>query len=385
MNDGELRTAFLARFGREARIARAPGRVNLIGEHTDYNDGWVLPVAIDLTTRVAFAPTGGASLMVRSSAAPGEDVELPLGRSDARRRGQWSDYVEGVLRALEADGLAPPAAGLLIDSDLPLGAGLGSSAALEVAVAHALLALAGARVVPAGVARLCQRAENDFVGARCGIMDQAIACLGRAEHALLLDCRSGTTNHVPLPASLEIVVASSGVRHVLADGEYNRRRAECEEVVARLSAGGLSIRALRDVTLDDLDRVRAWLGEPLYRRARHVITENARVLEFAALLRADDPSGLGRLLRESHASLRDDYEVSCDELDLLVQQATGLPGLVGARMTGGGFGGCTVNLVRAGGGASFARSLGEACARAGGLVIDTWCTRAVGGVRVDAS
>jgi len=171
MNDRDLKAAFRARLGCDARIARAPGRVNLIGEHTDYNDGWVLPVAIDLATRVAFAPIAGTSLVVRSSAAPGEEVELALGRSDARRRGQWSDYVEGVLRALEADGIEPPAAELSIDSDLPLGAGLGSSAALEVAVALALLTLAGKRVAAAEVARLCQRAENEFVGARCGIMD----------------------------------------------------------------------------------------------------------------------------------------------------------------------------------------------------------------------
>ncbi len=382
MIDDELRAEFRARFDREARISRAPGRVNLIGEHTDYNDGFVLPVAIELSTRVAFAPLAGSELVVRSTAFEGDEARLALGTREPRR-GHWSDYVAGLLRTLEAESVPVPPAGLLLDSDVPLGGGLSSSASLGVSVARALLALAGVSRSREDVARLCQRAENDFVGTQCGIMDPFISCFGRAGHALLLDCRSLETSWVPIPPAIEIVILHSGVRHALADGGYNERRAECEAAVEALRRSDASVRSLRDVDEEKLGSIRAALEDIPYRRARHVVGENARVRAFEAALRRADLDEVGRLLAASHQSLRDDFEVSCAELDLLVDLATRAPGVIGARMTGGGFGGCTVNLVRAGTGPQFASSVVASYARETGRESACWITGAAAGARVD--
>jgi galactokinase len=356
--------------------------VNLIGEHTDYNEGFVLPVAIELSTRVAFASVAGASVVVRSSAFPADEVEIPVGVRGAKR-GHWSDYVCGVLRALEARSVSVPPAGLLIDSDLPLGSGLSSSASLEVATAGALLEIAARELPKEEVALLCHRAENEFVGARCGIMDPFISALGRAGEAMLLDCRSRETTFVPLPDSVEIVIVSSGVRHSLASGEYNRRRVECESAVSALARTYPEIAALRDVSVPLLERAQSRLGGVEYRRARHVVTENARVLDFVAALRCVDLDRLGSLMAESHLSLRDDYEVSCAELDLLVGLAERQPGVVGARMTGGGFGGCTVNLVRAGVGGDFAGAVADGYEAETGHRPEVWRTRSAEGAGVD--
>jgi galactokinase len=342
---GALRDAFRRLYGTEPRLFRAPGRVNLIGEHTDYNDGFVLPVAIDRGTTVAAAPRPGRRVRVRSLDL-GRDAEFDLDAPGPRRRGSWLDYVEGVAAALSARGIALVGADLAISSDVPIGAGLSSSAALEMAVGKALAATAGAAVDDMTLALAGQAAEHAYVGIRSGIMDQLAAIRGRAGHALLVDCRSLQAELVPLAiAGAAVVVCDSGVKHALASSEYNARRAECERGVELLREVLPGIRALRDVALEDLVRVEDRLPEPVRRRCRHVVTENARTLEAARALAAGDGETMRGLMAASHASLRDDYEVSSSELDALVEGAAAQPGVLGARMTGGGFGGCTVNLV----------------------------------------
>ncbi len=327
-----LAERFRQLYGQTPRLFRAPGRVNLIGEHTDYNEGFVLPVALDFSTWVAVAPRTDGHLVVRSMQF---DEEVRFAVEDCSRDGHhWSDYVRGVALSLPTR----QAATLLIGGEVPIGAGLSSSAALQVASALALLATAGIQLLPAAVARLCQRAENEFVGMRCGIMDQFICCCAQAGHALLIDCRSLKARAVPLGESTRLIMVNSMIRHALAGGEYNRRRQQCEE-----GARHLGVQALRDASLEDLERLPA----DLKRRCHHVLTENARTTQAAEALQAGDLEQLGRLMAASHASLRDDYQVSCPELDRLVELAGQVKGCYGARMTGGGFGGCTVNLVRA--------------------------------------
>ena len=334
-------------FGQTPRLFRAPGRVNLIGEHTDYNDGFVMPAAIGLSCVVAIAECQEQHLVVHSENLQ-ETVEIELDSRPAQRRRQWSDYVQGVAVVLQQSGTRLKGGNLLIQSDVPIGSGLSSSAAIEVATGLALLSNSGAELERLELARLCQRAENEFVGAHVGIMDQFTACFGQAGHALLLDCRSLEYRLLPLPAGAALVICDSGVRHALSGGEYNARRAECETGVRVLAQHRPQVRALRDATLADLEQHRSELGDVVYRRCRHVVTENARVLLAAEALERSDLREFGRLMGESHRSLRYDYEVSCYELDLLVELAAGRNGVYGARMTGGGFGGCTINLVEAG-------------------------------------
>jgi galactokinase len=336
-----LAERFRGRFGRPpAHVVRAPGRVNLIGDHTDYNDGFVLPVAIDRATWVAAAPRTDRRLRLVSDQMEGEPLEIDPAADRGGPRGHWSDYPRGVACVLLAAGHALGGADVLVASDLPVGAGLSSSAALEVATALALLACAGLRVEPAALARLCQQAEHDFAGTPCGIMDQLAVVAARAGHAMLLDCRSLAIRQVPLPAAVDVVVCDSGVRHTLADGAYARCRADCAEA-ARL----LGVAALRDVTAAHLDAERDQLPPVLFRRARHVVSENARVLELVEALARDDVERAGRVMLASHASLRDDFAVSRAEIDRLVALTTAVPGVHGSRLTGGGFGGCTVSLA----------------------------------------
>jgi len=338
---------FRRRYGRAARLFRAPGRVNLIGEHTDYNDGFVMPAAIDLQTVVAAAPRQDRRVRLASANVAGT-IELDLDNLDPLPRNHWSDYVRGVALMLERAGVRLRGADLLVGTSIPIGGGLSSSAALEVAAGQALLTLAAAPVELRALALACQRAENEVVGNRCGIMDQFIACFGEAGRAVLLDCRSLEHRALPLPDDVRVVVCDTLVRHQLAGSEYNARRADCEEGVRRLAIGRGEVRALRDLTLEDLERG-ADLPPVMLRRCRHVIGENARVLDAAAVLDRGDLAGFGLLMSASHRSLRDDYEVSSRELDLLVELATPVQGVYGTRMTGGGFGGCTVTLVRADG------------------------------------
>jgi galactokinase len=342
----KLRRAFAQRYGREARLFRAPGRVNLIGEHTDYNDGYVLPMAIERETVVAAAPRADRKVRVYSLSVD-EAQEFDLDARGESQRGIWLDYVEGVARVLEARGIVLRGADLAISSDVPAGAGLSSSAALEISTGLALASVSGKEIERVALALAGQQAEHEYVGTKCGIMDQLVSALGRAGHALLIDCRALEATHIPLDTS-EVVVAicDTRVKHELSSSQYNLRRAECERGVELLRQNIPGIRALRDVTIEQFVRYESELPETVKRRCRHVITENARTLAAAEALRQGDLGELGRLMGESHHSLRDDYEVSCLELDVMVEIARGVGGVLGARMTGGGFGGATVNLVR---------------------------------------
>lgn len=341
---GEIAQRFTAHFGKKPEIYRAPGRVNLIGEHTDYNDGFVLPAAVDLSCWVGVVPRGDRKLVIYAENYS-EQVEVDLDAIAGWVKKPSAAYPVGVAWSLERDGHRLRGCDLYIAGDVPMGSGLSSSASIEVATALALLDAAGIQLDRTKVALLCQRAENDFVGARCGIMDQFISCYGKAEHALLLDCRSLHARTIPLTADAALVVCNTMVKHNLAVNEYNNRRAECEEGVHLLKKAFPAIVALRDVTSAQLERQRQLLPGKIYQRCRHVVTENERVLHAAAAFEKGDLLTIAKLMADSHASLRDDYEVSCRELDLMVEIAASQKGVLGARMTGGGFGGCTVNLV----------------------------------------
>ena len=342
----ELVSRFEAFFGQTPRLFGAPGRVNLIGEHTDYNDGFVLPAAIDLATIAAIAPRSDRKLCVHS-AAFARTMEFDLDDPSPTPRGDWSDYVRGVALFLEDAGHALVGADLMLDGDLPMGAGLSASAALEVAAGFALCGVSGAMIDLTELALCCQRAENEFVGMRCGVMDQLISCRAVAGYALLLDCRSLEARRARVDPCARLVICNTMVHHELASSAYNARREECERAVALLAGPLDGVKALRDVSRDQLARHAARLPDLILRRARHVVGENARVLRAASALETGDLVEFGRLMNELHRSLRDDYEVSCPELDLMVELAREVPGVYGARMTGGGFGGCTVNLVEA--------------------------------------
>jgi galactokinase len=335
---------FRAKFGANPRVYRAPGRVNLIGEHTDYNEGYVMPVALGFYCWVAISPRDDRKL-VMSSDGFSDPAEVELDSPEIRPRKTWSDYPVGVALELKRAGVPLRGANLLIHGEIPMGAGLSSSAAIEVATALALAEQAGHSPDRVQLALQCQKAENEFVGARCGIMDQFISLHGRKNHALLLDCRALDFELVPIPECVRLVICNTMVKHEHASSGYNQRRAECEEAVQRLAKVLPGIRSLRDVTLDQLELHRKTFSNILYKRALHVITENARVRDATEALRAEDLERFGKRMAESHASLRDLYEVSCAELDLMVEQAHGQEGVYGARMTGGGFGGSTINLV----------------------------------------
>jgi galactokinase len=316
----------------------------LIGEHTDYNEGFVLPAAIDFSTRAELQPLKERKLEIYSEEFD-EYVELNLDAEFPRPTGHWSDYVIGVAVVLEKAGHRLKGARIRIRSEIPLGAGLSSSAAIEVVTAYALVKHSRLNIDRVELAKLCQQSENEFVGARVGIMDQFTSLNGRVNSALLLDCRSLDFKLFELPESIRLVICNTMVKHELAASEYNRRRAECEEGVRKLSELLPGISALRDVSAVQLEEHHEALPEVIYRRCRHVITENARVLAAAGALEALNLPSFGLLMNESHRSLRDDYEVSCRELDLMVSLAHDITGVYGARMTGGGFGGCTINLV----------------------------------------
>jgi galactokinase len=351
-----LRREFRARYGRAPRLFRAPGRVNLIGEHTDYNGGFVLPMALDRETVVAAAPR--EDRLVRAhSLNLGESAEFDLDRPGEPRRGLWLDYVEGVARALEARGARLSGADLLIQSDVPAGAGLSSSAALEVSTGLALASVSGARVGLTELALAGQEAEHTYVGTMCGIMDQLVSATGRAGHALLIDCRTLETTPVPLNTDeVAVVICDTRVKHELSSSEYNTRRAECARGVALLREFLPGVTQLRDVSVEDFKKHEARLPEPVRARCRHVVTENERTLRAADALRAGDMEQVGRLMYASHDSLRRDYEVSCAELDQLVRIAASSGVALGSRMTGGGFGGSTVSLVRRDALAEFTRT-----------------------------
>jgi galactokinase len=362
----------------------APGRVNLIGEHTDYNDGFVMPSAVDLRTRIDASTRPERKLGIQSQEFP-ESFEFELDNLPQHATGAWCDYVLGVAIGLRQNGHTLQGANLIVQSDVPVGAGLSSSAAIEVASALALMILDGVSMTLPEVAKLCQRAENQFIGARVGIMDQFVACLGKAGHALLLDCRSLEFEFIPIPDDVRIVVCDTMVKHQHASGEYNRRRAECEEGVRILSKWYPDIRALRDISLPQLAEHAKDIPLTIYKRCRHVVEENERVLDGANRLRAGNLSGFGELMRESHRSLRDLYEVSCRELDIMVEAAEGLSGYYGGRMTGGGFGGSTINLVDRTRAKEFAQQISARYHRATGVQPEVRICSAADGARAEPS
>jgi len=323
------------------RLFQAPGRVNLIGEHTDYNDGFVLPMALDRHICVAAAPRDDRRVRLRAPDL-GSGAVSDFGLDDLRpaRQKSWSNFARGVLALLDRGGAPLRGIDLVYAGNVPLGAGLSSSAALEVAIATAANDLFDLHLPPLKLAQVCQQAEQEFAGTQCGLMDQLIAVLGQRDRALLIDCRHLTWEEIPLPPDAAVVVCDTGKRRSLTGSAYNERRAQCEEGASRLG-----VPALRDLSVEAFEARAGDLPPLLRKRCRHVVHENARTQQAARALRRGDVAAFGRLMDESHASLRDLYEVSCDELDLMVALARLQPGCWGARMTGAGFGGCAVALV----------------------------------------
>ncbi|MBK9944808.1 MAG: galactokinase [Kouleothrix sp.] len=361
-------------------IVRAPGRVNLIGEHTDYNDGFVFPAAIDRATYVAARPRDDALVHVVAVDLGDEDefaLDAPIAHSTEH---PWSNYIRGVVKGLLIAGHTLGGANVLITSDVPRGSGLSSSAALEVATGYAFQLLNRLNILGEELALLAQGAENTFVGVQCGIMDQFISALGRRDHALLLDCRDLSYRPVPLPADAQIVVCDSHTERRLSGSAYNQRREECGAAVQLFKQWYPKVSALRDVSVAQFHAHAAELPEPVRRRARHVITENDRAQRSAAVLEAGDVAAFGRLMNESHVSLRDDYEVSIPAMDTLVAAAQAVPGCYGSRMTGAGFGGCTVSLVAASAVAHFKHAVAAAYRQATGRDTTIYICRASDGV-----
>ncbi len=370
---GDVVQEFRARFRREPRLAVAPGRVNLIGEHTDYSDGYVFPVAIDRFAKVAFAPNRDRTLRGYSLAAD-EERSMSLDALSPSR--SWFDYAAGVVRAHREHGLEVWGMDFVVGGDVPIGAGLSSSAAFEIAIARALFDLASTPWDPPLAARLAQRAENEFVGVPCGIMDQMASALSEPGCAMLLDCRSLRFEAVPIPDSLLVVVMDTGTRRTLASSAYEERRRNCEE-----AASLLGVRALRDAARERVEE----LTGTVQRRALHVVEENRRTLEMASALRRSDEPRIGALMRQSHESLRDLFEVSSPALDTMVEIASRHLAVVGARMTGGGFGGSAVALVRSSGVEDFVRDVESSYRRATGHAGTLYLCRAVSGAWLRAA
>ncbi|HKP70911.1 MAG TPA: galactokinase [Pyrinomonadaceae bacterium] len=343
---GQLVGEFGERFGAIPRLFRAPGRVNLIGEHTDYNEGFVMPFAIDRHTIVAAHRREDTKVNVFARDLD-SSASIDLRDEPVKKRGDWIDYVEGTVRCVAEEFGDVSGADMIITSSVPIGGGLSSSAAIEVSVGLAMLSLNEIDVDRKRLAFAAQKAEHEFVGTRSGIMDQFTSVFAKEGHAMLLDCRSLDVDYIPLAIEdVDIVVIDTKVKHSLASSEYNKRREECEKGVELLREVLPDIRSLRDVTEADLKEYASRLPDVVEARCRHVVTENKRTIAAAAALREKDFRTVGDLMFESHRSLRDDYEVSCPELDLLVYAAAREEVVYGSRMTGGGFGGCTVTLVR---------------------------------------
>ena len=344
----ELIDLFKKQFNRNPQVlAEAPGRVNLLGEHTDYNDGFVFPAAIDRSMKVLAASREDDTVRVYS--ADFRKISLfSLSSIDKSSRETWSNYLRGVTDQLIKNGFTVRGGDFLISGNVPVGAGLSSSAAYEVAVAAAFREMFGLKLDNVQLALLSQAAERQFVGVQCGIMDQFVSANARISTALFLDCRDLTYKNIPLDSNISVFVCDSAVQRELNNSAYNDRRLECEEAARLLKAKFPEASALRDITLKGLEDNRNLLEKTLYKRAHHVISENERVLKGIGLLQDGNMSGFGRLLFESHTSLKDSFEVSCPELDLLVELAAGCEGILGSRMTGAGFGGCTVSLVESG-------------------------------------
>jgi galactokinase len=378
MSDGRcgVEAHFVHHFGLAPRwIVRAPGRVNLIGEHTDYNDGFVLPLAIDRAVWIALRPRNDRRVLVYSVDFQ-QAGEFSLDDLRPQQAG-WIEYLKGTAWALQDAGFRLTGWEGVLQGDVPLGAGLSSSAALEMATARAFAAAGNLDWQPAPMATLGQRAENKWVGVNCGIMDQLISAAGRACHALLIDCRSLETQPVPFPPGVAVAVLDTATRRGLVDSAYNERRSQCEA-----AARFCRVPALRDVTIEQFEALADGLDAVTRRRARHVITENARTLQAADAMRRGDAPELGRLMGESHRSLRDDYEVSSDALNAMVQAAAAHDACYGARMTGAGFGGCAVALIRADAAEDFVRRTSAAYQKTTGLAPAAYVCQATDGAEV---
>lgn len=376
---------FRRRFAKVPKLFSAPGRVNLIGEHTDYNKGYVLPIAIQQRTRVAVAPRDDRVIVCHSMNLE-EEQRISLDAPARAKTGSWIDYVEGMARTLANRGIPVGGAELLIASEVPLGAGLSSSASLELSVGLALCSLSGASPAPLDLALVGQSVEHEYVGVQCGIMDQMICALGRAGHALLIDCRSLEATQIPIPPfEASIVVCDTRVRHRHADSGYNQRRAECEQAVSLLQQAGMKIDSLSDLGVPQLAAVERHLTPVLLRRVRHVVSENARTRGSVDALKRGHLPGLGRMMTGSHLSLRDDYEVSCKELDFVVELAMREAAVLGARMTGGGFGGAAILLVKRAGVDAVTSTLRERFSARFGVEPQLYVTEAGDGMRAESA
>lgn len=328
------------------RLFQAPARVNIIGEHTDYNGGYVLPTTTALYTWLAVTPRDDNVVEVRSENLD-DGQAFSLDGLEPVTEIDWIEYIKGVAAVLDAEGLSPVGANMLIDSDIPLGAGLSSSASLELAVTAAFLAVSEQTLPAARAAELCQRAEQQFAHVQCGIMDQYTVACAEKGNAILLDCQSMDVTQVPIPESIGFIITDSGVRHRLPDGDYNNRRDECLEALSVLHKHNAGIESFRDIDHALLRDNENLLGPRLFRRCRHILTENERVLQAVTALHEDDPARLGSLINAGHQSLRDDFEISCKEVDDLVDIANSIDGVLGSRMIGGGFGGCVLSVTLA--------------------------------------
>jgi galactokinase len=373
-----FRSLHIARFAAEPAVFAAPGRVNLIGEHTDYAEGFVLPAAIDFATLAGISPRTDGKIVLYSENF-GEEKTFEAAALPGRAGKHWSDYPLGVVSILGGEGHAIPGFSLSLWGDVPLGSGLSSSAALEVATALAVCSLVGATYPRPVLARLCQRAENEFVGANCGIMDQFISVNGKENHALLLDCRDLSFELAPIPSHVALVIANTMVKHSIAGGDYSTRRAESEAACAIIDSHRGGVPFLRDATLDDLEKWGHEMTPKSLLRARHVISENLRTVDAAEALANNNLAELGLLMAEAHRSYSQDFEGSCIEADLMVYLASELPGLIGARLTGGGFGGCTINLVEQDKAKAFAEELGKRYAAKTGIKPEIHICHASGG------
>lgn len=389
MEIARLRSKLEEVFGTSTASAfavRAPGRVNLIGEHTDYNGGYVCPMAIDRYARIVAVPRNDAVIRMHSLLAD-ETVEFSIAGEVPKTGPEWSLYAKGSAEAMRQrvkNGKITKGFDCVVDSNVPLGGGLSSSASFEVATALAVLTANNATMDRVELALGCQWAENTYPGVPCGIMDQFISAMGKARHAMLLDCRDQSMKHVPVGEDVKIVISNSNVKHELTGGEYRERREQCEVAVRQIQKKHPNVQLLRDVTPEELEAAKSALGELAYRRSHHVVTEIARTVEFADSLTKRDYVRCGKLMLQSHASLRDDFEVSTAELDALVEIAQHVPGVYGARMTGGGFGGCIVALCQADAVNALTQAIDtEYPKRAGGQKATTFSSVASEGAQVE--